>query len=136
MSQPFKINWRNRLDTLEPVAIIGFDETAKRLKEKLLSFDDEKLSSMQGVFAESLLFATGQTADLPWVDGVIYLGKDARAASIFLPTNLRPNVPLDLFEKSLLRRFSAQKPFAVLENRIIPVGKMRPISRKILSEIL
>jgi len=136
MSQPFKINWRNRFDALEPVAVIGFDDTARRLKEKLLSFDDGKLSSMQGVFAENLLFATAQTTDLPWVDGVVYLGKDARAASIFLPTNLRPDVPFDLFEKALLQKFAVHKPFAIVGNRIIPVGKMRRISRQILSEIL
>lgn len=136
MSQPLKIKWKNRLDALEPLAIIGFDEMAKRLKEKLLSLDDEKLSLLQGVFGKNLLFAAGQTADLPWIDGVIYLGKDLQATSIFLPTNMRPEISLDLFEKTMLRRFSAQKPFAIVENRVIPVGEMRPISRKILSEIL
>ncbi len=136
MAQIIKIKWQNRFDALEPLALIAFDDAAVRLKKKLLSLDDEKLSLMQGVFGENLLFISGKTENLPWIDGGIYLGKDARATSIFLPTNSRPNIPIDLFEKSLLRRFAAQMPFAVVENRIIPVGKMRPISRKILSEIL
>jgi MoxR-vWA-beta-propeller ternary system domain bpX5 len=131
MAQTLEIKWDNRFDSLEPLALITFDEAARRLRDKLLSFDDEKLSAWQGVYALDLLFIAG--ADLPWTDGVIYLGKDARTTSIFIPTNLRPNVPFDLFEKSLLRRFAAQKPFAVVENQIIPVGKMRPISRKVLS---
>ena len=133
MSPPLKIKWQIRFDALEPLALIAFDLAAVRLKEKLLTFDDEQLSAWQGVFAENLLFVAGE--NLPWSDGVIYLGKDARAASVFVPTNLRPNVPFDLFEKSLLQNFAAQKPFAVVENRIVPVGKMRPISRKVLIEI-
>lgn len=136
MTQKIQIKWQNRFDSLEPLALIAFDDSAIRLKKRLLSFDDETLSLLQGVFAENLLFITGKTESLPWIDGGIYLGKDARAASIFVPTNLSPNIPFDLFEKSLLRSFSAQIPFAVVENRIVPVGKMRPISRNILSEIL
>ena len=134
MLQTLEIKWQNRLDSLEPLAVIAFGDAARRLRDKLLSFDDEKLSAWQGVYALDLLFIAG--ADLPWTDGVIYLGKDARATSIFVPTNLRPNVPFDLFEKILLNCFAAQKPFAVFKNQIISVGKMRPISRKILSEIL
>ncbi len=134
MSQILEIKWQNRFDSLAPLALIAFDGVARRLKDKLLSFEDEKLSAWQGVFAEDLLFVAG--AELPWTNGVIYLGKDTRATSIFVPTNLRPNAPFDLFEKNLLRRFAAQKPFAVVGSRIIPVGKMRPISRKVLSEII
>lgn len=133
MSPIPQVRWVSRFDALPPLALIAFDVAAVRLKGKLLTFDDEQLSAWQGVFAENLLFVSGE--NLPWTDGVVYLGKDARAASIFVPTNLRPNVPFDLFEKSLLQRFAAQKPFAVVEKRIISIGKMRPISRKVLSEI-
>lgn len=132
----FDIKWQNRLDSLAPIALVAFDEAAVRLKKKLLSFDDEKLLSLQGVFGKNLLFVTGESDNLPWIDGLIYLGKDALAPSVLLPTNLRPNLPVDLFERRLTRQFSDQKPFAVVGKRIIPVGKMRPISRKVLSEIL
>lgn len=130
-----KIKWQNRLDALEPSAMIAFNDAARRLKEKLLSLDDEKLSRLQGVFARNLLFVAGAKDVLPWTNGVIYLGRDARAASIFMPTNLRPNVPSDLFEKSLLAHFADAKPFAVVEDRIISIGKMRSISREVLSGI-
>jgi len=135
MTQLLEIKWQNRLDSLEPRALIVFDEAATRLKERLISFEDERLSVLQGVFAENLLFITGDGENLPWIDGAIYLGKDENAPSIFLPTNLRPDLPIDLFEKSLLLKFSEQKPFAVLKNQIIPVGQMRVISRKILAEL-
>lgn len=135
MTAKLKIIWRNRFDALTPSAVIAFDASAKKLKEKLLALDDEKLGLLQGVFAENLLFIAGAEENLPWTDGVIYLGKDALASQIFLPTNRRPDVPLDLFEKKLLQAFAMQKPFAVLENKIVPIGKMLPVSRKILSEI-
>jgi MoxR-vWA-beta-propeller ternary system domain bpX5 len=136
MTQLLKINRQNRFDSLQPSALIAFGDSAIRLRKKLLSFDDEKLSNLQGVFADNLLFVAGETDNLPWIDGGIYLGKDVNAPSIFLPTNLRPTIPIDLFEKALLSKFAAQKPFAVIENQIIPIGKMRPISRRILNEIL
>lgn len=136
MTPPLKIEWRNRFDALQPLAAIAFGAAARGLKDKLLTLDDEKLSALQGVFAHDLLFVAGAAENLPWADGVIYLGRDARAASIYLPTNRCPNVPFDLFEKSLLRRFARVSPFAVVENRIVSVGKMRPVSRPILSEIL
>lgn len=136
MSQLLEIKWKNRFDSLQPLALIAFNESAIHLKEKLLSFDDERLFGLQGVFAENLLFIAGVSENLPWIDGGIYLGKDENAPSIFLPTNLRPAMPIDLFEKSLLHKFSGQRPFAVIKNQIIPVGKMRPISRNVLGEIL
>ncbi len=136
MTQMLEIKWQNRFDSLQPLALIAFDDSAIRLKEKLLTFDDEKLLNLQGVFAENLLFITGKSENLPWIDGGIYLGKDQNAPTIFLPTNLRPTIPIDLFEKSLLRKFVAQKPFAVVKNKIIPIGKMLPISRKILSDLI
>lgn len=136
MSESFKIEWRARFDALEPLAVVAFDGAARRLKARLLALRDEKLGALQGVYGTDLLFVAGAKDVLPWADGVVYLGKDARAGAVFLPTNLVPDVPVDLFEKSLLARFAAQKPFAVAGSRIVPVGKMRPVSRKILSEIL
>lgn len=135
MTAKLNIFWRNRFDALAPSAVIAFDSSAKKLKEKLIALDDEKLGLLQGVFAENLLFVKGLAENLPWADGVIYLGKDALAPQIFLPTNRQPDVPLDLFEKKVLQIFAAQKPFVVLENKIIPIGKMLPVSRNILSEI-
>lgn len=136
MTPPLRIKWISRDDALEPLAVVGFDAAARRLREKLLTLDDAKLAALQGVGGENLLLVAGAAIDLPWADGVTYLGKDARATAIYLPTTRLPNVPLDLFEKSLLRRFAAQQPFAVLGEKIVPVGKMRPLSRRILSEIL
>jgi hypothetical protein len=134
MTELLEIKWHSRLDALEPLALIAFEDAARNLKARLLSLNDENLSSLQGVFAENLLFIAGES--LPWIDGGIYLGKDQNAPTIFLPTNLRPDLPVDLFEKSMLLKFADQRPFAVVKNQIIPLGKMRQISREILSQIL
>ena len=39
----------------------------------------KSIFALQGVFAENLLFIRGKTENLPWMDGVIYLGKDSRS---------------------------------------------------------
>lgn len=136
MSELLKIEWQTRFDALEPQAVIGFDGAARRLKNRLLTLDDPSLARLQGVWSENLLLVAGERDVLPWAEGVVYLSKDPRAGAIFLPTNLVPGVPVDLFEKSLLRRFAAQNPFAVVGERVVPVGQMRPVSRQVLSEIL
>ncbi|MBS1795962.1 MAG: hypothetical protein JSS81_19065 [Acidobacteria bacterium] len=133
MTPPFKIEWENRFDALAPVAVVAFDAAAERLRARLLDFDDEKLSRLQGVRGDRLIFVAGAPAELPWADGVVYLGRDPLAPSVFLPTNRRPSMPLDLFEKALLARFAEHRPFAVVEKRIVPVGAMRPVSRRVLS---
>lgn len=134
MSKELQIKWQNRIEPLEPSALMVFGKSAIELKRKLLSLDDEKLSSLQGVFAANMIFLAGKSENLPWINGIIYFGKDSLAPAIFLPTTLRPDVPVDLFEKALLKKFFSKIPFAVYENKIIPVGKMLSVSRRILNE--
>lgn len=132
--QSLQINWQNRLDPLEATALVATRDAAIRLARKLLSFDDEKLNLLHGVSANDLLLIAGKAEHLPWVNGVIYLGKDSLAPSILLPTTVRPNIPIDLFEVTLLNQFPDQLPFAAIENRIVQTGQMRPITRKILQD--
>lgn len=131
-----KISWQTRFDALRPLAAIAFGAVAARgLQRRLLALPDEKLSVLQGVFAADLLFVAGAEENLPWADGVTYLGKERPGSPLFVPTNLRPDVPYELFEKSLLLRFERLKPFAVVADKIVPVGEMRPVSRNVLKTI-
>lgn len=136
MQMLFKVDWQNRLDALEATALVAFDETAIRLAKKLLSFEDERLGLLQGVSAENLLLLASKAENLPWVDGVIYLGRDMTAPAILLPTTMRPKISIDLFERALLSQFSDKLPFAAVRNQIIPTGQMRPVARKILEDWL
>jgi hypothetical protein len=61
--------------------------------------------------------------ELPWADGVVYLGRDPDAPKLLLPTTLMPEVPVDLFERALLHKFAdAAAPLAVWGDRVLLAG--------------
>lgn len=131
-----KIHWKNRTEPLSPCALVAFDTAAISLAERLLSADDEKLNVAQGVCARQMILLTADNENLPWTDGAIYLGRDAKIPGILLPTTLKPNVPLDLFERVLNRKFRDYLPFAALPEKIIPFGKAKTLSRPVLEQWL
>ena len=135
-SRILKIHWQNRPDALPPCAMITFDAAALSLAEKLLSFEDEKLNDFQGVGATQMILLTGNGESLPWTNGAIYLGRDAQMPSVLLPTTLKPNIPLELFERALNENFKTLAPFVALPEKIILYGKAKTISRSVLEKWL
>jgi hypothetical protein len=131
-----KIEWQNCFDALSPCALIAFDAAAISLAEKLLSFEDEKLSAFQGVSSERMILITGDGENLPWANGATYLGRDAKIPSVLLPTTLSPIIPLELFDRLLNENFRQFAPFAVLPEKIIPFGKAKTLSRRVLENWL
>ncbi len=83
-----------------PCAAWAEGEVCGRLARRLLA-DDGTLDKVQGLVAPDLLVVLGEAADLPWVDGVAYLGRDDAAPSLLLPTHLAPTVPATLLESAL-----------------------------------
>ena len=128
------IDWQNRSDALLPCAMIVFDEAAAVLAKKLLLLEDEKLHALQGVGAKGMILLTGESQQLPWTNGAVYLGRDAQMPSVLMPTTLKPNIPLDLFERVLKKEFSDFSPFAVLPEKLIPFGRAKILSRDILEK--
>jgi hypothetical protein len=111
------VEWRPRAAPLEPVGMAVRGEAARALAERLLARGDEALGRLSGVAAPDLLVVLGEAADLPWVDGAVYLGRDAGAPSLLLPTNREPTAPLPLVERALLARArtaGTSPPYAVL----------------------
>lgn len=131
-----KIHWQNRPDALSPCGVVTFDGAAISLAEKLLSLEDEKLHFLQGISGKQMILLTGESENLPWTNGAIYLGRDAQIPSVLLPTTLKPNCPLDLFERALNEKFNRFTPFAVLPEKIIPFGAAKPVSRAVLENWL
>lgn len=132
VAAPIKIKWRNRDVPLAPCALIAFGGAALSLAEKLLSFDDERLKGFQGVGGKQTILIAGAGETLPWTNGAIYLGRDARLPAALLPTTLEPNIPLELFEQVLKIKFKSLAPFVVLPEKIVPVGKAKILSRRVL----
>ena len=81
-----------------------------------------RLAKWKGVTTPDTLLLLGEADLLPWVDGVGYLGADASAPHLLLPTNRQPSVPLDLFEQALLRLSPYPPPLAIIPERNLAVS--------------
>jgi hypothetical protein len=130
--------WRPRSTPLDPVGVAARGESARALARRLLARDDEALARMSGAAAPELLVVLGDSADLPWVDGAVYLGKDASAPSLLLPTTREPSVPLPLVERAFARAAGAPPPLAVLLDPplLTSLQGARPILRTTLQSWL
>ncbi len=130
MTAPLAV--RLRFDPLTPIAVVAVGDVALRLARRLLLLPDDALARLCGVAAPGVLAVSGPEPDLPWVNGVQYLGRDARAPTLLLPTAVVPAAPLQLMERALVAGSGgAPAPLAVLLDplRVIPLGGARPIER-------
>ncbi len=123
-----RVAWHSRAEGLDPLAVSARGECALRLAERLLHETDDRLAGLSGVAGPSLIVLLANEAELPWVDGVQYLGRDREAPSLLLPTTRVPNVPLALFERAVLRGCPGS-PLAVGEDWSASVADARPIVR-------
>lgn len=120
---------------LVPEAAAAVGPAARKLGERLLAMEEERLSRLRGLAGPDLLLILGEAESLPWVDEIAYLGRDASAPRLLLPTALCPDVPVSLFERALLARLSGRPgPFAVLAGprRVVDTAAARRLERPLL----
>ncbi len=126
------VAWRPRSAPLEPVGAVASGDTARARGRRVTAADDTALARLRGVTAGPWLVLLGDAADLPWVDGVIYVGRDARAPALLLPTVFEPTVPVAVFARALARRHGdARPPLVVLPEPacVLPCAAARQVSR-------
>jgi hypothetical protein len=126
------ITFAPRAGSLDPVAVIATGPVARALAHRLLRLADADLTALRGVAGEGLIALMGGAATLPWVDGVVYLGCDADAPRLLLPTTLRPTVAADVFERAIARHAGRHaSPWAILAAppRVIPLADALPVER-------
>lgn len=110
---PLRLAWRERAQPLAPVAVAALGPVAVALLRRLRRVPAEELGAFEGAAAAGALVVLGGGA-LPWVDGVVYLGRDPGAPSLLLPTAQGPTVPLGLLEQAIRRRVGGSWRVAVL----------------------
>jgi len=130
--------WRPRTAPLDPVGVAARGVAARALARRLLAREDKALARLSGAAAPDLLVVLGEAAELPWVDGAVYLGKDASAPTLLLPTTREPSVPLPLLERAFARTVAAPPPLAVLLDPplVASTEAVRPILRATLERWL
>lgn len=124
-----------RTEPLAPVAAAVRGPAAAALARRLLARDDAALATLSGVGGPSLLVLAGERDALPWIDGIVYLGRDPAAPALLLPTTLAPDVPPALLERAVLTRLQGSAPpIAVLVDppALVPMGEARPLNRDTL----
>lgn len=135
---PIRVLWRPRAQPLAPVGAAARGRAARLLADRLLARSDEELARLEGVAGEDLLVVLGPSAELPWTDGAVYLGRDPEAPSLLLPTTREPSVPLPLLERALtaraLRVPGVAPPLAVFPDPplLISTLQARPLTRVML----
>lgn len=129
------LEWTLRTEPLAPAAVVALGDAAQRLARRLLALDDARLARLHGVSGDEVLLLLGEEAALPWVPGVLYLGREPEAASLLLPTTHTVTVPAALLERALLKRFpQLGVPLAVLpgSRQVLSAFLARPLSRELL----
>lgn len=132
------VEWLPRENPLIPSAIAAFDSVAADLIRRLLKCPEKQLQSMRGVSSSGVVVITAEHADLPWVDGAIYLGQEANSG-IFLPTSLVPSVPAVLLERAICLKYrDLARPFAIIAAppAVVPMGNAMQITSQALARWL
>ena len=124
------MTWRPRFTPLVPVGVAARGTAATSLAHRLMR-DPDSLSNFKAVGAPGLLVILGEESQLPWVDGVVYLGHDAESPSLLFPTSLEPSVPAALLERSLTATHKLRGPCALLLDppAIVPLSEARTLAR-------
>lgn len=136
------VAWHPRPSPLEACAVAASGEAARTLALRCLARDEEQLATLRGVsVGRDGLILLGDFGVLPWADGALYLGRDAQAPSLLLPTMLQPDASLTLFESALLHQLqkAAQSheanaltpPLAVWPSQgtVVSLSQARPLDR-------
>lgn len=113
--------WLPRAAPLAVSAAYAAGEAARALARRLLA--REALGELAGVAGDALLLVIGEA--LPWVDGIVYLGRDPDAPRLLLPTALAPTIAPAVLDALV----PGAGPAAVVPGRIVPCGEARAIDR-------
>ena len=130
-----QLTWEFREDPLEAIALFAAGPVVRKLVDRLLKYSDETLAALKGVAGQDVMLILGQ--ELPWVDGVCYLGRDPMAPTLLLPTHSAPKPSAELLEQALDTR-DASVPVAVIPKGqlLVPAGDALPLDREDLQTYL
>ncbi len=127
-----QLEWRARLEPLSPCAALALGASASALLTRLLRASDDELARLTGVASARLVAVLGAEADLPWVDGIRYFGREALAPDLRLPTAHEATLPLPLLARAVARLGGgAHGPWLVCPEPelVVPLGGALSLER-------
>lgn len=108
------VAWQLRDEPLPPIGVAARGDAARVLARRLLQRDDKTLAKLEGISAGEWLLFRGVAEDLPWADGAIYLGRDAAAPALLLPTLWHSAPDAALLQRALKNRFQSAASLAIV----------------------
>lgn len=136
------IKWLHRDPPLAPAAVAAYgSDCIKQLVLRLSLREETTVKRVRFVFGENILVAMAAEEDLPWSDGAIFLGSQP-GSNLFLPTNLTPSIPIQIFERAFNNKFPRVKPplavlptvpavFSLSESFVTNMDSLRKYSEKL-----
>ncbi|MCA9552598.1 MAG: hypothetical protein KC933_21370 [Myxococcales bacterium] len=140
MTPSFRVEWVARQPPLPPVGVAARGHAAELLVRNLLTRSDDALANFTGLAAPDLVVVCSadigrptNRSELPWVDGVSYLGVAPGSAGLWVPTTLAPTVPEALLARAI-QHARIPAPAAILlftvgEATVISLAQARPLAR-------
>src|SRR3569833_1570792 len=132
MTEGFPVEWVPRDEPSRPAGVYASGAVVAGLLRRLADYSEEDLRKLRGCTAGERLLLFGLEELLPWADGVIYLGQDAAAPALFVPTYLAPRLPAMLVERAFTARYPAPLVVLPAERLVLPAGNALPLSREAL----
>jgi hypothetical protein len=131
VNERISVTWTPRDVPLAPRAVAAVGEVSRALGRRLAMLDDASLRALAALASRDVLVVVGDENELPWIDGVTYLGRDESAPDLLLPTAMAPSVPPAILEMAVKARCAGAAPVAVLSSPslIVPCGEARSIDR-------
>ena len=116
------LNWQHRDPPLEAGALWLTHAQKPALIKRLSAFNTELLAKLSFALTEEGIFLTSTSPTfLPWIDQVLWLGKECSAPDLWLPTLWQPDIPTPLLMQACLVHTLA--PTAVIPPDTVLQGK-------------
>lgn len=127
--------WRPRAVALTPQAVVAVGQARQRLCRRLRDMPEEELRQYLATGNRDAFILFGPAERLPWVADVAYAAPSEEAASLWLPTTLAPDAPLDLLARATCARCDGRTPLLLWPDPawLIPLDRQLPLSAGLLA---
>ncbi|ABC29564.1 hypothetical protein HCH_02784 [Hahella chejuensis KCTC 2396] len=132
-----EIEWVRCERPTQPGGLLAREEHKVDCLRSLLQLQPDRQTALLGVAAASCIVILGREQDLPWIPGVIYLGRAASSPHLWWPTYLQPTTPPDLLQHAV-HRHAGSGDFAIDPERqtLIPLREALPLDPHTIQDIL
>jgi hypothetical protein len=103
------LEWRPRVVPLTPCGAFAQATAVPALAQAMRALPTLQQARLTVVEHAAALLVLGAADDLPWSEGVRYVGCEDTAAQLLLPTLMQPNWPLDVLARACARRAAGSR---------------------------